>query len=39
MSKTTKRNYEVLVKGYSTVVVVGAKDNKKQTERRPNKRL
>ena len=26
MSKAKKRNYEVLVKGYSTVVVVGAKN-------------
>ena len=26
MSKANKRNYAVLVKGYSTVVVVGAKD-------------
>lgn len=32
MSKTTKRNYEVLVRGYATVVVVGAKDEDQALE-------
>lgn len=32
MSKAKKRNYEVLVKGYSTVVVVGAKDEEQALE-------
>ena len=32
MSKTTKRNYEVLVRGCATVVVVGAKDEDQALE-------
>ena len=32
MSKAKKRNYEVLVKGYSTIVVIGAKNEEEALE-------